>query len=79
MLLECNTSINTSHKSRVSCPSIHSLVSNAMISDSAELWDTDVCFVHIELMGTNGRLPKIHNIFPEVDFESSWSPAKSEC
>ena len=58
VLLECNTSINTSHKTRVSCPSIRSLVSNAMIFDSAELWDTDVCFVHIELMGTNGRLPQ---------------------
>ena len=26
--------------------------SNEMISDSVELWDTDVCFLHIQLMVT---------------------------
>ena len=25
-----------------------------------ELWDTDVCFLHIQLIGTNVRLSKIH-------------------
>ena len=49
-----------------------------MISDSVELWDTAVCFLHIQLMGTNVRLPKIHKTSPEVDVESSRSPAKSE-
>ena len=36
-----------------------------------DLWDTDVCFLHLQLTGTNVRLPKIQKIFPEVDFESS--------
>ena len=49
-----------------------------MISDSVELWDSVVCVLHIQLSGTNVRLPKIHKIPPEVDFESSRSPAKSE-
>ena len=39
---------------------------------------SDVCFSHIQLMGTNVRLPSIHKTSPEVDFESSKSPAKSE-
>ena len=29
-----------------------------MICDYAEMWDTDVCFLHIQLMGTNVRLPE---------------------
>ena len=49
-----------------------------MISDSVELCETEVCFLHIQLIGTNVRLPKMHNVPPEVDFESSRSPAKSE-
>ena len=49
--------------------------SNEMISDSVELWDTDVCFLRVQLMGTNVRLPKIHKTLPEVDFESSRSRA----
>ena len=24
-----------------------------MISDSVKLWDTDACFLHIQLIGTN--------------------------
>ena len=36
------------------------------------------CFLHIQLIGTNVWLPKMHNVHPEVDFESSRSPAKSE-
>ena len=31
-----------------------------------------------QLIGTNLRLPKMHRIPPDVDFESSRSPAKSE-
>ena len=42
-----------------------------MISDSVELCKTEVCFLHIQLIGTNVWLPKIHNVPPEVDFESS--------
>ena len=37
------------------------------------------CFLFIQLTGTNGQLPIMHNVPPEVDFESSRSPAKSEC
>ena len=48
-------------------------------SASIELWETDVCFLHIQLIGTSVWLPKIHKIPPDVDFESSRSPAKSEC
>ena len=75
---ERNTSFTTSHESRARNPSIRSPASNEMISDSVELWDTDVCFLHIQLTESNVWLPKIHRISPEVDFESSRSPAKSE-
>ena len=59
-------------------PSSRSPSSNEMISDSVELWDTDVCFLYIQLMVTNVRLPKIQKIPPDVDSESSKSPTKSE-
>ena len=59
LFVDRNTSITTSHKSRASNPIIRSPVSNEMISDSVELWDTDVCFLHIQVMGTHVRLPKI--------------------
>ena len=52
--------------------------SKDMISDSVELCETVVCFLHIQLIGTNVWLPKMHNVPPDVDFESSRSPAKSE-
>ena len=64
LFVDPNISITTSHKSRAGNPSIRSPVSNEMISDSVELWDTDVCFLHIQLIGTNVRLPKIHKIPP---------------
>ena len=53
-------------------------VSREIFWDSVELWETDVCFLHIQLIGTNVWLPKTHNVPPEVNFESSGSPAKSE-
>ena len=67
-----------SHNSRTSKPSHLSPVSREIISDSVELWKTDVCFLHIQLIGTNVWRPKTHNDPPQVDFESSRSPAKSE-
>ena len=67
-----------SHNSKAGKPSNLSPVSNEIISDSVELWETAVCFLHIQLNGTNVWLLKTHNIPPEVDFESSRSPAKSE-
>ena len=72
------TEIIRSHSSRASKPSSLNPVSREIISDSVELWETDVCFLHIQLIGTNVWLPKTHNVLPEVDFESSRSPAKSE-
>ena len=67
-----------SHNSRAGKPSNLNPVSKETISDSVELWETAVCFLHIQLIGTNVWLPKMHNVPPEVDFESSRSPAKSE-
>ena len=52
--------------------------SKEIISDSVELCETEACFLHIQLIGANVWLPKVHNVPPEVDFESSRSPAKSE-
>ena len=52
--------------------------SREIISASVELCETEVCFLHIQLVGTNVRLPKMHRIPPDVDFESSRSSAKSE-
>ena len=50
LFVERNTSITTSHKQRADHPSIRSPASNELMSDSVELWDTDVCFLRIQLM-----------------------------
>ena len=52
--------------------------SREITSASVELCETFVRFLHIQLIGTNVRLPKMHSVAPDVDFESSRSPAKSE-
>ena len=52
--------------------------SREITSASVELCETEVCLLHIQLIGTNVRLPKMHNVPLDVDFESSRSPAKSE-
>ena len=44
--------------------------SRGIISDSVELCEAEVCFLHIQLVGTNVRLPKMHRIASDVDFES---------
>ena len=59
-----------SQRSRARSPSMPNPASNEMISDSVELWDTDVWFLHVQLMGTNVLLPNTHETHPEVDFES---------
>ena len=41
--------------------------SREMTSASLELCETEVCFLHIQLMGANVRLPKMHRILPDVD------------
>ena len=67
-----------SHKSSAGITSNLNPASKEMISDSVELCETEVCFLHIQVIGTNYWLTKMHNVPPEVDFESSRSPAKSE-
>ena len=52
--------------------------SREITSASVELRETEVCFLLIQFIGTNVRLPKMHKTPPKVDFESSRSPAKSE-
>ena len=42
-----------SHKSRAGIPSNLNPASKEMISDSVELCETEVCFLHIQLIGTN--------------------------
>ena len=78
LFVERSISITMSQRSSAGQPSIRKPASSDMISDSVELWDTDVCFLHIQLIGTNVRLPKMHKTPLDVDFESSRSPAKSE-
>ena len=47
-----------SHKSSAGIPSSLNPASKEMISDSVELCETEVCFLHIQLIGTNVWLPK---------------------
>ena len=67
-----------SHFSRAGKPSNLNPVAKKMNSDSVELSETEVCFLHTQLIGTNVWLPKMHNVPPEVDFEFSRSPSISE-
>ena len=59
-----------SHKSSAGRPSNLNPASKEMITDSVELCETEVCFSHIQLIGTNVWLPKMHNIPSDVDVES---------
>ena len=63
---------------QVRIPSDLNPASKEMVSDSVELCETELCFLHIQLIGTNVWLPKIHNVPLNVHFEFSRSPAKSE-
>ena len=40
--------------------------SREIISASVELCETEVCFLHIQLIGTNVWLPKMPNVPPDV-------------
>ena len=75
---EWKTSITKSQRSRAGIPSMGKPVSREIISASVELCETDVCFLHIQLIGTNVWLPNMRKSLPEVDYESSRSPAKSD-
>ena len=66
------------HRSSAGIPSILNPASKEMISDSVELCETEICFLHIQLIATNVWLPKMHNVPNDGNFESSRSPAKSE-
>ena len=54
------------------------LASREITSASVELRETEVLFLHIQLIGTNVSLPKMHKSPHDVDFDSSRPPAKSE-
>ena len=73
---EWNTSVSKSQKSGAGIPSMRKNASRKITSASVELSETVVCFRHIHLTGTEVWLPKMHNVPPDVDFESSRSPAK---
>ena len=75
---EWNIPITKSQRVRAGIPSMRKPASREIISASVELCETEVCFLHIQLIGTNVWLPKMHRTPPDVDFESSRSPAKSE-
>ena len=73
-----NTSTTKCHNSSAGKPSIRKPASSENISDSVELCDTAVCFLHLQLIGTNVLLPNMHKTPPDVDLESSRSSAQSE-
>ena len=50
---EWNTSTTKSQRSRAGIPSMRRPASRETISDAVELCESDVCFLHIQLMGTN--------------------------
>ena len=75
---ECLTVISKFQGSRTGIPSMRKPVSREIISESVEPCDTHVCFLHIQLIVTNVRVPNTHNVPPGVDFESSTSPAVSK-
>ena len=60
---EWNTSITKSQRSRQGIPSMRKPASREMISTPAELCETEVCFLHIQLFGTNVWLPKVQDPF----------------
>ena len=71
---EWNTSITKSQRSRAGTPSMRKPASSEIISDSALLSETAVCFLHIHEMGTNVCDPNTHSEPPDVDFASRKSP-----
>ena len=64
-------SITKSQRLRARIPSMRKHASREIISAPVELCETEVCFLHIQLIGTNVWLPKMHRIPPDVVFESS--------
>ena len=65
------------HNSRAGSPSNLNSASKEMISDSVELCETALFLAHPNLLEQMYDFQK-RKVPPEVDFESSRSPAKSE-
>ena len=61
-----NTSKTRSQRSRAGIPSMRRPASKETTSDSTILCDAEVCFLHIQLMGTTVRLLKIQQILPRL-------------
>ena len=72
---ECIISTTKFHRSEEGMPSMRKKAYKDMTSDSVELCETAICFLHIRF---KVRLPKMHKIPPVVDLESSRSLVKSE-
>ena len=66
----CSTSVTMSHKLRAGIPSNLGPASHELISASVLLCETAVCFLQVQLIGTNVRLPKMHDIPRDLDFLS---------
>ena len=74
---EWNTWITKSHTVRARTPSMRKPASTEMISASVELCETDVGYLHIQLVDTNVWLPKNTQDTSWCWFWVSKSPAKS--
>ena len=72
-----NTTMTVYHKLNARIPSIRRLAFNEISSASVLLCATAVCFLHDHEIGTSVRLPNVHLTPPDVDLESTRSPAKS--
>jgi len=64
------------HKVKHGIPSILTAASRAITSASAEECEIAVCFLQIQVKGTNVRLPTKHKMPPEVDLLDAKQPAK---
>ena len=67
-----------SHGAKAEMPSKRKPASKDLTSDSAELCEIAVCFLHVKFIGTKSGLPKMNEIPPNVGLESSMPPAKCE-
>ena len=65
-------------RSRANIPSVCNPASRKMISDSVELCDTELCFLRIQLTVKQCSTSEDTQDTPEIDFESSRPPAKSQ-
>ena len=78
----CGRSLCTKSFDRTESPCIavkcNTSITKEKISDSVVLCETEDRFLHVQLIGSNVRLPKMHGIPPEVYVECSRSTAKSE-